>query len=135
MPSTFCWYFTAADVAAIIADPTAKNKKRCLEKYNTFDNVEFGWKPKFNDLFKDTIFHGQFCKSGWAVESATNTAKCVSITKVESDLGEQSGPYTCTATNTDNRCKYFYDNNIVNSLDFPCECSFDGKPGYCPRPG
>ena len=123
-PKYFWWY----------ASSTAKSSstKTCLEKFSQSDSTTFGW-ADINSNALDGMINGKYCKSGYAVKSATDTAKCVTITSVVTDLGTQASPYKWTATNTANTWKYYYDS--TNYASSYCECGLDGSTGYCPMPG
>ncbi|CDW72748.1 ef hand family protein [Stylonychia lemnae] len=88
-------------------------------------------------ILQDAIYNGQFCKSGWAKNSdGGTTAQCVDLTVISSDIySNQTSPYQCTASLSNNYCKYYYDGSTTEYFQGLCECSLDNSTGYCPRPG
>lgn len=124
-PSYFCWYVDAAAVSS--------SSKTCLEKFSQADGTTFGWVTEEDDPAFDGLLNGKYCSSGFAYESTTDTATCASITQVSSDLGVQTTPYACTATDTTNTCDYYYDS--TNFVSSQWQWAFDGTDGYWPIPG
>jgi len=124
-PRYFCWYANSANVGT--------STKTCLEKFSLSDGSTFGWYSSNSDAALDGLENGQYCTSGFARESSSDTATCITITKVETDLGVQTSPYKWTATDTTNTWDYYYDNS--NYVSSQWQCSLDGSSGYCPVPG
>lgn len=124
-PQYFWWYASASAAST--------STKTCLEKFSQADGTTFGWKTVQSNAALDGLSNGKYCTSGFARESATNTATCMTISKIVSDLGTQSSPYKCTATDTTKTCDYYYDSS--NYVSAQCQCGLDGSSGYWPVPG
>ena len=124
-PRYFWWY---ADASAVTS-----STKTCLQKFSQSNGTTFGWSSTQSDAALDGLQNGKYCSSGFARESTTNTATCMTITQISSNLGVQTSPYQCTATDTTNTCDYYYDSS--NFVSAQCQWSLDGTSGYWPVPG
>jgi hypothetical protein len=63
-------------------------------KYSAGTGVTFGWSALYSDNLKDAVHNGQYCSSGWAYNSASNTATCFEIQKITDQSGTTlSSPY------------------------------------------
>lgn len=123
-PNNFCWYESASDASS--------GTTKCMLKYSGEQYVTFGWKATYSDNLKDAIHNGRYWRSGWAYNSATNTATCMSIQKITNQSGTTlSSPYQCDPTDTTNKCRYYADS--TNYVETECEWGLDGN-GYCPKP-
>eukprot|EP00347_Sterkiella_histriomuscorum_P014331 403361280 len=124
-PKHFCWYQNNSNVAS--------DTKTCLEMHTKNVGQLFGWKyVDAADDFINSLYNGQYCKSGLAVKDSFQVAKCIEIQKINTDMGDVLAPYQCTVINPASICKYYYD--ASNYLEESCQCGFNGSTGYCPHP-
>ncbi|CDW72418.1 UNKNOWN [Stylonychia lemnae] len=124
-PFHFCWFKNQSEATS--------GTKRCLQMHSKPLTHKFGWKfVDTEDDFINSLYNGQYCISGLAVQTGLYEGMCTQIIRINSDRGDVQAPYPCTVTNPATVCKYFYD--ATNYLEKECQCGFNGSTGYCPYP-
>lgn len=119
----FCWYATVAEKTSGL--------KRCLDKFSAADEQIFGYAaaPTGSSLTNEE-YNGQFWESGLAVNTATDTSTCKSVTSITYNGVTVASPYAWTATDTSIKCNLVYGTGASDYIETPCVCALDGTNGY-----
>ncbi|CDW83995.1 UNKNOWN [Stylonychia lemnae] len=135
----------ANNMGCIIVVDNRTQVNRCVKYYSLNGSTLFTWDQEqynlqsnlttFLNLTKEAIlYHGKFCKSGFANRFSLNRAQCVDIDNVRlsNDVNTVvASPYQCRA---DGSVICIYQTGNLKRFSLQCECGFDSTTGYCPLP-
>jgi hypothetical protein len=102
-----------------------------LDKYSAVDEQIFGYEaaPASSSLTNEE-YNGQFCQSGFAVNTATDTSICKAVTSITYNGADVLTPYPCIPTDTSTKCNLVYGIGATDYVEVGCVCALDGENGY-----
>jgi hypothetical protein len=102
-----------------------------MDKFSAVDGQIFGYEaaPASSSLTNQE-FNGLFCQSGFAVNTATDTSTCKTVTSITYNGAAVTTPYSCTPTDTSIKCNLVYGTGAAEFVAVGCVCALDGINGY-----